>query len=290
MAEFSEMISEPINIEHKGFSDRFISTNPLKEGIHIYTQGFIYWRIWFYMATSEIRRRYRRTLIGPFWTTLSLAIFIGTMGILFPILWHTDVKTFLPFFSSGFIIWTFVSSTTTEACSTFLEVSGLIKQVPFPYSIYSNAVMTRNFLVMLHHLVIYAVIMLIFHVPMNLNTLLIIPAMLLLCFMGSWSCILLGLLTARFRDVKQVVVSLLQIAMFLTPIFWRPSQVEDTVYAKFLVTANPLFHFVAIARAPLLGEQPTLTNWLVVIGVSVFGWLMTMRVLTKYYKHVVFWL
>jgi lipopolysaccharide transport system permease protein len=159
-----------------------------------------------------------------------------------------------------------------------------------PYPIYSNNVVARNFILLLHHLVVYVAIMLIFQVPVNLNTLLIVPAMIILCVTGSWVAILLGFISARFRDIKQVIVSLLQIALFVTPILWAPAQLGASWQATLLVNINPLFHFVTIARAPLLGQQPSMINWMVSIGVSVLGWFVTMRVLSKYYKHLVFWL
>lgn len=278
------MVFKPLNPSETGVKFGFL------KGIQIYVQGLLCWHVWLHMATAEIHRRYRRTILGPFWVTLSVAIFIGAMGMVFPILWHTDAKTYLPFFSSGFIIWSFVSASIMDSSGTFVDVSGLLKQVSLPYSVYSNTVVARNFLIMLHHLVVYVAIMIIFKVSINLNTLLLVPAMIILCLTGSWVSILLGLLVARFRDIKQIVASFLQIALFVTPIFWMPSQLGSSWQGKLLVTVNPLFHFVAIARAPLLGQQPTLLNWVVAISVCIIGWVITMKVLSKYYRHLVFWL
>lgn len=269
--------------------DRFFSKNSLK-GLEIYIRGFLFWRIWIHMAVSEIHRRYRRTLLGPFWVTLSVGIFIGTMGVIFPRLWHVDTKAFLPFFASGFIIWTFVSTSIIEACGTFLDMSVLIKQLPLPYSVYANTVVARNVIILLHHLIVYLAIILIFRVPLNLNTLLFFPAMLILCLTISWVSVLFGLFSARYRDIKQVISSFLQIALFVTPVLWMPSQLGSSWQAKLFIMLNPLSHLVAIARAPLLGQQPTLSNWGASIGICIVGWLFTMKILSKYYRHLVFWL
>lgn len=285
----SEEGMTPTLLGRKRASTIFVGANYLK-GLHIYIQGFLCWHLWIHMATSEIRRRYRRTLLGPFWVTLNVAIFIGMMGLVFPILWHTNVKTYLPFFASGFILWSFVATSITEACGTFFDMRGLIKQIPLPYSVYAFTVVTRNVIILCHHLVVYVIIVLIFGVPINFNTVLFVPAMLLLCLTSSWVSILLGLLAVRFRDVKQVVTNFLQIAMFVTPIFWMPAQLGSSWQAKLLVTANPLYHFVALARAPLLGQPPILMNWVAGIGVCILGWVFTMKLLGKYHRHLVFWL
>lgn len=265
-------------------------TTNFRAGFQIYYNSALAWRIWFFMAFSDIRRRYQRTILGPFWVTLSNAIFIGSMGVIFPFLWHTDMKSYLPFFSSSYIIWTFISSMTTEACGVFVDASSLIKQTSLPYSVYANNVVLRNFIVLLHHLTVYFIIVLIFSVPICLNTLLFIPGMMILCLTGSWLCILLGFITSRYRDTRQLVASILQISMFITPIFWSPSQLGTSTKARLLVELNPLHHFIQIVRAPLMGQLPAMHDWLITSAICIIGLLMTLRLFGKYKKHLVFWL
>src|SRR5258708_19683242 len=65
--------------------------------------GAIHWRMWGRLGWQEVKRRYRRTVIGPFWTTLSLAIFILSLGVVYSQLWHQPLETYLPFVSLGMI-------------------------------------------------------------------------------------------------------------------------------------------------------------------------------------------
>lgn len=255
-----------------------------------YFQSLKQRRIWMYMAYADIRRRYQRTLIGPFWATLSLGIFILSMGFLFSHLWKTDMKNFLPYFSSGFIAWTFLSSLITDSCNTFISYESLLKQINLPKASFAYLVVTRNFIIFLHQLVIFIIVALIFHVNVNLNTLLIFPAIILLCLTGSWVAIAIGLLCSRFRDMAQVISSLLQISMFVTPIFWPVKQLGNGFKAYLIVNANPLYHYVALIREPFLGKQPHLISWLVVIFLTVFGWLASMLVLAKQHRKLIFWL
>lgn len=255
-----------------------------------YFDSFTKWRLWYYMAYSEIRRRYKRTLIGPFWTTLSLAIFITSMGLLFSYLWKSNTKDFLPYFASGFVCWTMISTLITDSCMTFIAQEGLLKQIALPYTSFAWMIVVRNFLIFLHQIPIFLVIALIFHVHFNLNTLLLIPGLLLVFLTGSWICILFGMLCARFRDMQQIVTSLLQISMFVTPIFWPVKQLGQSFKAYLLVNGNPLYHYVSVIREPLLGQQPSTINWLFVIGVTVIGWMITMMVLNKKYRQIIFWI
>jgi lipopolysaccharide transport system permease protein len=255
-----------------------------------YWEGLLNWHMWTYLAFADIRRRYRRTLIGPFWATLSLAIFIVSMGFLFSALWKTDIATFLPYFSSGFVCWTFTASIITESCTTFTSVEGLLKQVALPYSSFSWLVVARNFLVFLHQVIIYICIALIFHVPVTIYTFLILPAFFLFFISASWLAILLGFFCARFRDLQQVVGSLLQISMFVTPIFWPVSQLGNGSKSYFLVNANPLYHYVSLIRQPLLGLAPSTMSWVVVSCMTVLGWILTMMIMSKKHHNLIFWL
>ncbi|PHQ81664.1 MAG: sugar ABC transporter permease, partial [Coxiella sp. (in: Bacteria)] len=178
----------------------------------------------------------------------------------------------------------------TESCSTFTVAAGSIKQMPMPYSVYAYATFLRGLIVFLHHSVVFIAMALIFHVHVTLNTLLIFPALVALCFTVSWVSILFGVFAARFRDIQQVVTSLLAVSMFVTPIFWKPSQLGASFKAKLIMGVNPLAHYVAIMRAPLLGQSPGLFNWEFVIVFSILGWMFSMYILGRYYKHIAFWL
>lgn len=245
--------------------------------------------ICYYMAMADIKRRYRRTLLGPFWTTLSLAVFIASMSLLFSQLWGTDIATFLPFFSSGYICWIFISSIITESCTAFIVVEGLLKQVKLPFSIFASLIVVRNLLVLAHHAIVYIFIALLFSIPINMNTLLVIPALLLLSLTGFWVSLFMGTICARYRDLQQVVNSLLQISMFVTPIFWPTTQLAGRKVLKFL-NFNPLYHYVSIIRMPLLGEMPSLISWLVVIGVTLMGGFLTFLFFARQRRKLIFWL
>lgn len=261
-----------------------------KEALHDYFQGLMNWRLWVYMAFADIRRRYRRTLIGPFWTSLSLGIFIISMGFLFSTLWKMDIKTFLPYFGSGFVCWTFISTIIIDSCNTFTNAEGLLKQVPLPFGCFAWLTVARNFLIFLHQVIIYIGIALIFHISVTWYTLLVIPGFLLIFITASWLSILLGMLCARYRDMFQVINSLLQISMFVTPIFWPENQLGHGIKSYVLINGNPLYHYVSVIRQPLLGIAPSSISWICVITISFIGWILTMQVLSKKYRELVFWL
>lgn len=252
-------------------------------------EGLSMWRVWMTLSYLDIKRRYRRTLIGPWWTSLSHGIFICAMGFLFAKLWKIDIETYLPYLASGFVGWLYVASLITDSCTVFTTNGAIMHQTRMPYSFFVYNYVCRNLLVMAHHLAIYTFIVIFFPVSFNLNTLLLIPGLILVSLTGAWFMFLTGTIVARFRDVQQIVLSFLQIVMFITPIFWPEKMIQGNL-RYFIIEPNIIFHAVSVIRLPLLGQAPTLTNWLAMIGLVVVGWAVTIFFFARYRKNLIFWI
>jgi ABC-type polysaccharide/polyol phosphate export permease len=245
------------------------------------------WRMWGRLGWQEVKRRYRRTIIGPFWTTLSLGIFMLTLGFLWATLWKQDVRTYLPFLCAGLVPWVLLSTVVGESCTAFTANEGIIKQLRIPYTIHTCTVVWRNIVVFFHNLAIYVIVAIACGVPVNLNTLLVVPGLFFFAINAVWVSTLLGLACARFRDIAPLVTSLLQISMFVTPIFWAPEQIGS---ASKIVLLNPLFHFVDAIRSPLLGQAPSPATWTALFASTVFGWTMTLLVYSRFRSRVAYWI
>jgi ABC-type polysaccharide/polyol phosphate export permease len=244
--------------------------------------------IWGRLGWRENKRRYRRTVFGPLWTTVSLAIFVVALGLVWSNLWHSDPKVYLPFLTSGMLCWVLFSTICAEGCGGVISGEALIKQLRISYTLLACATVWRNAIVFFHNLSIYALICIYAGVSITWATLLTIPGLLLLCLNGLWIAVLLGAVCARYRDVQQLVSSILQILLFLTPIFWSVDQL--TGRASMLADYNPLYHLIAILRDPLMGKAPDTLHWVVVAVGTLLGWGLTIHVMSKFRHRIVYWL
>ena len=253
-------------------------------------QGLTKWDLWGRLGFLEVRRRYRRTIIGPFWSALTLGIFIATMGTVGIGLWKQDAATYLPYLTTGMLVWLMISTMLTEAGNLFIGGAHLFRQVRFDYSILAYALVWRNLIVFLHNLIIYVIIVVVF-APQLIQPaiLLVIPGLFFIIANGVWIALLLGMLCLRFRDVQQLIVSVIQISMLVTPIFWPDSMLEGTKRLVF-VELNPLFHFVDVVRAPLIGKVPSAFSYEMVLGFTVIGWLATYLIFHHFRKRITFWI
>jgi ABC-type polysaccharide/polyol phosphate export permease len=251
-------------------------------------EGVLGWHIWGRLGWRDTRLRYQRTALGPFWATLSLGIFVVIMGVLWSQLWKMDVKVYMPFITSGMIAWLLFSTMTIEGCATFSGSDLLIRQLRIPYTVLACSVVWRNLIVFGHNLLIYALVFVYAGLPLAWSMLLIIPGILLLSLNGLWIALLLGLICARYRDIQQLIQSLLQIAMFLTPIFWTPAQLQG----RFVILAdyNLLYHYIQLVREPLMGQVPALWSWIVVCAATLVGWTLTILLHGRFRRRIAYWL
>jgi lipopolysaccharide transport system permease protein len=226
----------------------------------------------------DIRLRYRGSILGPFWLTLSTAIMVGALGVLYAALFHTDVHQYLPFLTLSQILWFFISALVTDACTCFTQAEGMIRSVRMPLFLHAMRTLIRNVLILAHNVVVIVVVFAIFAIWPGWHALLALPAFVLWMIDAFAICLLLGTFCARFRDIGPIVASIMQIAFFLTPVIWQPEQLG--VHAVYL-PLNPFFALIEIVRAPLLGTTPSAVTWLAAIGFSLLlcglSWTMFVR-------------
>jgi ABC-2 type transport system permease protein/lipopolysaccharide transport system permease protein len=243
--------------------------------------------LWSTMAMQDIRMRYRGSMLGPFWLTISMVIMIAAMGLIYSRMFNIEITHYLPFLTVGLVIWSFISTVIIEGCETFLSVRNVITQVRMPFSIHAWRTVYRNLIVLAHNLVIVPVVLLMFSVPIGWSIVMIVPALAILTLNGIWVSILLGMISARYRDVPPIVMSLVQVIFFVTPIFWPPAAMGVWMHA---LPLNPLFAAVDVIRAPLLGEAPLTYSWPVLLLVTALGSIGTFVLFARFRPRIAYWL
>lgn len=140
----------------------------------------------FLLGWNDVAKRYRRSLFGEFWLTISMAILIGTLGIIFGSLFGLPLKVYLPHLSTGVILWTFASSSISEGCSAFIDAQNIILQVRLPLFLHVIRVLYRNVMILAHNFAIYPIVMAIVWKGPGLGVLLAIPGVILVSLNLLW--------------------------------------------------------------------------------------------------------
>ncbi|MDQ3887176.1 MAG: ABC transporter permease [Actinomycetota bacterium] len=250
-------------------------------------------RLWGHLGLQDVKQGYRRSVLGPLWITISMAVTAFALGVLYSALFAQDLRTFLPYVATGLIIWTFIAGCINQGTEVFIRNEGLIKHLPSPLSVHVYRTVWYQVLLFGHNLAVYVVLMVIFPRRLGLEALLAIPAFAIIVANGLWVAFLVGIVATRFRDIPPVMSSLVQLMFFMTPIVWVYADFRDrggavAERAK-LAEFNPFLHFLEILRAPLIGDPIVLRHWVVALAITVVGWVLALLVLRNYRARVSYW-
>lgn len=240
----------------------------------------------FYMAWSDVRARYKRSVLGPLWITLGTAISIFAFGFIWSELLHMNRATFVPILTSGLILWQFMSACITEASSVFSRQASIIRNLDLPLSLHPAQLILRHCINLAHNVPLFIVVMLIMGLPFNLSMLMVLPAFLLVVANLFWMSALIGILGARFRDFEYMINMIMPLMMFLSPVMFRPNALP---FSGKYIWANPFASMIEMIRHPLLGEAiPDFLIW-INLAMLIVGGTLTLMFFSSKFKRIAFW-
>ena len=243
----------------------------------------------FMLGWQDIKQKYRRSKLGPFWLTISMGVMISMIGLIFGQALKQPMDLYLPYLASGIIFWNFISSSVNEGSSSFISSSGMIRQLGLPLAIYPSRILWRNVVVLLHNIIILPFVLFIAGKAITFNIFWIIPGFILLVANLFWISLFLGVFCTRFRDMPPIVGSIVQVFFYITPILWMPSSVGARV-SNLIVQTNPIYYLLDLVRSPILGNVPQMMSWSVALGLFMVGSFVTLLVYGTYRKRIAYWI
>jgi len=241
------------------------------------------------LGWQDIKQSYRRSALGQFWITIGMSIQIATIGVVFGLVLGAPLETYLPFVATGIIIWTFFAATLNDSSTAFIAAESLMKQLTITPITYVLRVVWRNIIVFSHNLILIPIALILFGYPASINLLLFIPGIVLALVTLSWLAVFIAIIGTRFRDIAPIVASLLTVGFYLTPVIWKPELIPSG-FAHLLLGLNPFYHLMQVIRLPLLGELPTLDNWLLASLSAVVGSVAAFYFYRANRFRIVYWL
>jgi lipopolysaccharide transport system permease protein len=250
-------------------------------------EGLECWHMWAGLGWRDVRVRYDRSVLGPLWLTISMGVWTLAIGILYSELLHSDIQSYLPYLAAGIIIWTFITSIIIDSSKVFIEANALITEIPLPFSVYIYRMLWKNLIIAAHNLLVLAIVFIYFQVPVRATALFSLLGLLFVIVNGVTAGMLLGLVSARFRDLPPVFDSIIRVLFFLTPIMWEPKLLAGK--KQLLLTFNPFHYFLKVLRDPLLGNTPALHDWIVMVSITVAGWVIALVLFGRYKDRIAYW-
>lgn len=241
--------------------------------------------IWRELVRRDLLSRTKGANLGTLWLIIAQAIAIGGMGFVYAQLFGMELTTYLPYLATGLITWGFIIALINEAGDIYTYSKGYLTQVRLPLSLFAFRYVARNVVLFLYRSVIIAAVLVACGVGLHLSAPLALLGVAAIAVCGFFFGSAIGMVTAHYRDVGQLVNSLSVFLFFITPVFWQADRLGAH---RWVADYNPLYHFLTLVRAPLLGLPVGAWSYLMVAGtiLAVFAlWVFTFR---KFGRDVIY--
>ena len=251
-------------------------------------ESFERWQLWWLLGYNDVRQRYRRSRVGQLWITISMGIFVIAIGPVYALLFNTELKEFLPYLTVNIVVWGFISSMINDACTVFIQSDGYIRQERLPKIGFLYRILVRNLLILGHNALLIPLVFIAFGKPVDPVALLAIPGLIIVTVNCLLMALFLATICSRFRDFPQIVSNVVQVAFFLTPIFWQKKQILADYH--FVVDFNPFASLLSVVSSPILGKVPTMFEYGMCLVMTLVVGLVAVPFFARYRARIVYWL
>jgi ABC-type polysaccharide/polyol phosphate export permease len=240
------------------------------------------------LAWHDVLARYRGSILGPFWITASMGLMVLGIGFLWGALFGVPIHDFIPFVAFGIVFFGTVTGTINEGCETFVQAAGMLSQTSLPMFTFVWRTVLRNVINLGHHLVIVLAVLVYFGSWRHANFLGAALGLAFLVINAAWLSTLAAIASARFRDIPQIVTSVMQFAIFMTPVFWTPDRIRSAHPA--VLDLNPFYHLLEAVRAPLMGAEVAPHTYAFLAAMAAGGWIAAFCVFARTRRRIVHYL
>jgi len=240
------------------------------------------YRIWSHLAIRDLRVRYSRTRLGPWWSAVAQGALILGIAIATALIAQQPVRDYLPRIAVSLLVWTFVSNIFLESIDLFTIERGLLLNTRISELSLAMRVVWRQVLLSCYNLPVVIVCVLVGGAAPSLE-LFLLPLAILITSIGLvLPSFIIGILTLFRRDFGQLIPSMVQLLFFVSPVMW---QTPSTGRLNLLSSVNPIAWILEAIRELVLSDGVTplaQIRWLVLIGALAFSAALTSPVI----KHI----
>jgi lipopolysaccharide transport system permease protein len=246
---------------------------------------------WFSLVKNDVANRYKKSFLGVGWSLVRPLALTFLFCVVFGSLFNLDVADYAPHLLIGMTVWQFFTECLNQGCHCFSGGSAYIRQQQIPLAIFPLRIVLNSAFHLLIALGLSLMLTLLLRGSLNPVALLgVIPALILLFFLGWCLAILSGITQTHFPDTQHVLELGLQFVFYLTPIVYRVDILQDRARFLWVVEWNPLTSLLAMFRTPILeGTAPHLRDIAISVVVLMATGLLAVTLLKRLERNLVFW-
>ncbi len=245
--------------------------------------------ILFNFAISDLKIRYRNSVLGILWSVIEPLLLLGVLFFVFSTMFKFEIENFPIYLLSGIITWNFFKNGTSIALSSLTNRSSLITQIYFPRSIPALSAAVTAFIMLLTELVVLGIFMVVLGFIPPLTIIYLMPVFLLAFFLIVGISLPLSVLNVKYKDVEFIWGVILQAGFFLTPIFYQFDMMPESV--RNILQFSPMVQIVTMVHHVVLyGTLPTINSILYAVTstfiIVFFGYLVFRKLQARIVEEI----
>lgn len=227
---------------------------------------------------KEFRGKYKKSFLGVLWSFINPLLQLVIYAMVFPYILRIQEDNYVMFLFSALIPWNFFSTTISQSTSVIVGNGGILKKVYFPREILPISIVISGAINFLISCIIIFVALIISGIGITVNILWLPVILLVQCIVTLGICFVLSALTVYIRDLEYFINVLLQLWMYLTPVFYTMQLIPKNIARIFYL--NPMvqiinayrniFYYKTMPDLKALGIWTILGIIGVIIGFSIF--------------------
>ena len=221
--------------------------------------------ILFNFAISELKIRYRNSVLGILWSVIEPLLLLGVLFFVFSTMFKFEIENFPIYLLLGIVTWNFFKNGTSIALHSITNRSAFISHIYFPRSIPGLSAGLTSCIMLITELAVLGVFMAILEFIPPITILYLIPIFALELFLILGVSLGLSVLNAKFKDVEFIWGVVLQAGFFLTPIFYKFDMLPETI--RNILQFSPMVQIVTMTHHVVLyGELPSFNSVIYAVG------------------------
>lgn len=234
------------------------------------------------LVSRDIKTKYRRSILGVFWTLLNPLLMMIVLSIVFSNLFRFEIENFPIYLLCGQVIFNFYNDATTSAMSSIIVNASLIRKMYIPKYLFTFSKILSSVINIMASFCALIIVMVCMRVELHISILLAIIPIILIIILSTGVGLILAAFAVKFRDLLHLYSVFTTVLMYMTPVIYPMSILSGTVYK--IVRLNPITNILEMFRNVVMyNTLPNLEVTILAVVPSIL--LLLIGVFTFYKKQ-----
>ncbi len=209
------------------------------------------------LVKRDFKKKYKRTVLGMFWSILSPLLQLFVMAIVFTQFFGRDMEHYIIYLFSGNLVYTFFKDSTKGGMYSLMQNAAIIKKINLPKYMFLLSKEVSSCINFGLTLIVYFLFVAIDGVPLTWKFILLLYPIVFLLLFNIGVGFILSALFVMFKDIEYLYDIFTLLLMYLSAIFYTVDSFSENIQKLFYV--NPVYAYISYFREVVLsGTVPSL--------------------------------